>query len=54
MFWCENPLFSALSLDPNFRKFGLDEVLLPLTTLVCGGQASDNPLFLPVVDQVAI
>jgi len=26
----------------------------PLTTLVCAGQASDNPLVLPAVDQVAI
>jgi transposase len=31
-----------------------DNHLHPLSTLVCGGQASDNPLVLPAVDQVAI
>jgi len=31
-----------------------DTQLHPLSTLVCGGQASDNPLVLPAVDQVAI
>ena len=31
-----------------------DPHLHPLTTSVCAGQASDNPLVLPVVDQVAI
>ena len=34
MFWCENPLFSALSLDPNFRKFGLDGVLFAKGALI--------------------
>lgn len=28
--------------------------LLPLTSLIRGGQASDNPLVLPTVDQIAI
>ena len=31
-----------------------DPQLHPLTTLVCAGQTSDNPLVLPAVDQVAI
>ena len=31
-----------------------DNNIVPVTTFVCGGQASDNPLVLPVVDQVAI
>jgi transposase len=31
-----------------------DSNIHPLTTLVCAGQANDNPLVLPVVDQVAI
>ena len=31
-----------------------DTQIHPLTTLVCAGQASDNPLVLPAVDQVAI
>ena len=31
-----------------------DHHLHPLSTLVCGGQASDNPLVLPAVDQIAI
>ena len=31
-----------------------DSHLLPLTSLVRGGQASDNPLVLPVMDQIAI
>jgi len=31
-----------------------DNNLQPLSTLVRGGQASDNPLVLPAVDQVAI
>ena len=28
--------------------------MFPLTTLVCGGQASDNPLVLTTLDQIAI
>jgi transposase len=31
-----------------------DNHLLPLTTWVCGGQASDNPLVLTAMDQIAI
>ena len=31
-----------------------DTQIHPLTTWVCGGQASDNPLVLSAVDQVAI
>jgi len=31
-----------------------DNNIHPLTTLVCAGQASDNPLVLPAVDQVKV